>query len=369
MGKAINILTAFIIASSTQFAMAESIHTQLTPKTEQTLQSVDSSHFSGKAAFARLPTLPSNGDVAPAIVHFETNSFTDWHTHSQGQYLIVTDGSGRFQEWDKPMQTITKGDVVWIAPNVKHWHGAGEFTAMSHIAISPVQGNAVTWLEKVQPEKAENIVKTDKISGNHLSAKQLSIIPLAIAVTQGDQATVKTAIEQGLKAGLTVSELKEAVSHQFAYIGAPKTLNGLITLKSVLENRAKQGINDPQGKLATELGNVDYYQLGTEKLASLTNRPTQTPIFEFAPVVDYAIKAQLFGYQFSRDNLGDVERELTTIGSLVGLGESVNAQLRSHLSLMKNLGLTETSFKQLTETVNSSQAQNLRNVWAEVNRL
>lgn len=153
MGKAINILTAFIIMSSTQFAMAETMQTQLTPKTEQALQAADSSHFSGKAAFARLPTLPSNGDVAPAIVHFEPNSFTDWHTHSQGQYLIVTDGSGRFQEWDKPMQTITKGDVVWIAPNVKHWHGAGEFTAMSHIAISPVQGNAVTWLEKAQPEK------------------------------------------------------------------------------------------------------------------------------------------------------------------------------------------------------------------------
>lgn len=368
MGKAIKILTASILTLSTQLALAETMSTQLTPKAEQTLQSADSNHFNGKVAFARLPILPSHGDVAPAIVHFEPNGFTDWHRHSQGQYLIVTEGTGRFQEWGKPMQIITKGDVVWITPNIKHWHGAGEFTAMSHIAISPVKDNAVTWLEKVQPEKNENAYRADKILGNKFTAKQLAIIPLAVSVTQGDQIAVKTAIKQGLKAGLTVSELKEAVSHQFSYIGAPKTLNGMVTLKTVIEERTKQGINDPQGKQPTELGSVDYYELGTQKLAALTNRPTESPIFEFAPAVDYAIKAQLFGYQFSRDNLGDVERELATIGSLVGLGDSVNAQLRSHLALLKNLGLTENTFNQLVSAVDVKQVENLRAVWLEVNK-
>lgn len=368
MGKAIKILTASILTLSTQFALAETMSTQLTPKAEQTLQSADSNHFSGKATFARLPVLSSNGDVAPTIVHFEPNGFTDWHSHSQGQYLIVTEGTGRFQKWGKPMQTISKGDVVWIAPNVKHWHGAGEFTAISHIAISPVQGNVVTWLEKVQPEKNGSAHRIDKIVGNKFTAKQLAIIPLAVSVTQGDQVAVKTAIEQGLKVGLTVSELKEAVSHQFSYIGAPKTLNGMIILKTVIEDRIEQGINDPQGKQPTELGSVDYYELGTQKLASLTNRSTESPIFEFAPAIDYAIKAQLFGYQFSRDNLDDVERELATIGSLVGLGDSVNAQLRSHLNLLKNLGLTENTFNQLVSTVDVEQAKNLRAVWLEVNK-
>lgn len=368
MANTFKILTASILTLSLQYAMAETISTRFTPRTEQAFQSADSSHFSGKAAFARLPKLPSNGDVAPAIVHFEPNSFTDWHTHSQGQYLIVTDGTGRFQEWGKPMQVITKGDVVWIAPNVKHWHGAGEFTAMSHIAISPVQRNTVTWLEKVRPEKSKNALQIDKISGNSFSARQLAIIPLAIAVTQGDQVAVKTAIEQGLKAGLTLSELTEAVSHQFAYIGAPKTLNGIMTLKSVIEDRAKQGMQDLQGKQATEMGLIDYYQLGTQKLAALTNRSTQTAIFDFAPAMDYAIKAQLFGYQFSRDNLGTIERELAAIGSLIGLGESVNAQLRSHLSLLKNLGLNENTLNQLVTKVNPQQAKNLRSVWAEVNK-
>ena len=39
-------------------------------------------------------------------------TLADWHSHAQGQYLIVTEGTGRFQEWGKPVQTIKKGDVV-----------------------------------------------------------------------------------------------------------------------------------------------------------------------------------------------------------------------------------------------------------------
>lgn len=352
----------------TQLSMAEAIDSSFTPKNKIAIQVADIKHFSGNADFSRFPVMPSNGDVTPAIVNFQPNGFTDWHSHSQGQYLIVTEGTGRFQEWGKRVQIITKGDVVWIAPNIKHWHGAGEYTAMSHVTISPVKGNSVTWMEKVQPEKTQNPIRIDKIVDDKLSAKQLAIVPLAAAITLGDQASVKTYIEQGLKDGLTVSELKEAISHQFSYIGAPKALNGMLTLKSVIEDRVKAGIHDPQGKLATPLGNVDYYELGTQKLAALTNRSTESAIFDFSPALDYSLKTQLFGYQFSRDNLGDVEREMATIGCMVGLGEGVNAQLRSHLTVLKNLGLTNNSFNQLAGQMNHEQENNLRAVWAQVNK-
>lgn len=347
---------------------AEIMDTQLTSSDTFILQSADSDHFTGKAAFIRYPLMPSHGDVAPAIVHFEPNGFTNWHAHSQGQYLIVIEGTGRFQQWGKPIQLITQGDVVWIAPNVKHWHGAGEYTAMSHIAISPAKDNMVTWMEKVQPESVNNPIKIETTNNQQLTAKQLVVVPLAIAVTEGDQIVVKKFIEQGLKIGLTVNELKELVSHQFAYIGAPKTLNAMITLKTVLEERIKQGINDPQGSLPTQLGRVNYYELGTQKLAQLTHRPTKTAIFDFAPAIDYAIKAQLFGYQFSRDNLGDFERELATLGSLIGLGTSVNPQLRSHLTILRNLGLTETGINQLITQVSPKQFTNLHQVWNEINK-
>lgn len=110
------------------------------------------SNFSGSAKFSRYPTLPSSGDVAPAVVHFEANTITSWHTHKHGQYLIVTSGEGRTQEWGQPVQTLNVGDTVWCPPGVKHWHGASQDQAMSHIAISPIStdGPSVTWLEEVE---------------------------------------------------------------------------------------------------------------------------------------------------------------------------------------------------------------------------
>jgi quercetin dioxygenase-like cupin family protein len=64
--------------------------------------------------------------------------------------LLVTAGCGWVQEWKKPVRTIMPGDTVWIAPNVKHWHGATATTSMSHIAIAEVlDGEVVDWMEQV----------------------------------------------------------------------------------------------------------------------------------------------------------------------------------------------------------------------------
>jgi len=88
--------------------------------------------------------------VGGATVTFEPGARTAWHTHPLGQTLIVTAGVGSVQEWGKPVQEIRPGDVVWIAPGVKHWHGAKATVAMTHIAIAEaVDGSPVTWMEQV----------------------------------------------------------------------------------------------------------------------------------------------------------------------------------------------------------------------------
>lgn len=85
-----------------------------------------------------------------ASVTFEPGARTAWHTHPLGQTLIVTAGCGLAQREGGPVETIRPGDVVWFAPNEKHWHGASSTTAMTHIAIQEEDGGtAVTWLEKV----------------------------------------------------------------------------------------------------------------------------------------------------------------------------------------------------------------------------
>src|SRR5512132_3323989 len=88
--------------------------------------------------------------VAGATVTFEPGARTAWHTHPLGQHLIVTGGCGWVQREGGPVEGIRPGDVVWLPPGEKHWHGATPTTAMTHIAVQKQEdGRAVTWLERV----------------------------------------------------------------------------------------------------------------------------------------------------------------------------------------------------------------------------
>ncbi|MDM0045876.1 cupin domain-containing protein [Variovorax dokdonensis] len=96
--------------------------------------------------FQTRPTTHATG----AYVTFEPGARTAWHTHPAGQTLVVTAGSGHVQRWGDAVHDIRPGDVVWIPPGQKHWHGASATTAMTHMAITePVDGKSVNWLEKV----------------------------------------------------------------------------------------------------------------------------------------------------------------------------------------------------------------------------
>jgi len=87
-------------------------------------------------------------------VTFEPGARTAWHTHPLGQTLIVTAGCGRTQRWGGPIEEIRPGDVVWIEPGEKHWHGASPTTAVTHIAIQEqLDGKVVDWMEKVSDEQ------------------------------------------------------------------------------------------------------------------------------------------------------------------------------------------------------------------------
>jgi len=85
-----------------------------------------------------------------ATVTFEPGARTAWHTHPLGQTLIVTAGLGWVQREGGPKEEIRPGDIIWFAPGERHWHGATDSTAMTHIAIAEsLDGKAVDWLEQV----------------------------------------------------------------------------------------------------------------------------------------------------------------------------------------------------------------------------
>jgi quercetin dioxygenase-like cupin family protein len=97
---------------------------------------------------------PAPARVFGASVTFEPGARTAWHAHALGQTLIVTAGCGQVQRWGGPIEEIRPGDVVWIAPGEKHWHGAAPTTAMTHIAIvEKAEDNSTGWMEHISDEQ------------------------------------------------------------------------------------------------------------------------------------------------------------------------------------------------------------------------
>ena len=97
---------------------------------------------------------PPPARVFSANVTFEPGARTAWHAHALGQTLIVTAGCGRVQRWGGAIEEIRPGDVVWIAPGEKHWHGATPTTAMTHVAIvEKTEENSTGWMEHVSAEQ------------------------------------------------------------------------------------------------------------------------------------------------------------------------------------------------------------------------
>ena len=104
----------------------------------------------GSVRIQPLIEAPEPARVRGASVTFEPGARTAWHTHPLGQTLIVTSGLGWAQREDGPIEEIRPGDVVWFAPNEKHWHGATRTKAMTHIAIQEaLDGKVVEWMEHV----------------------------------------------------------------------------------------------------------------------------------------------------------------------------------------------------------------------------
>ena len=97
---------------------------------------------------------PEPAHVRSSVVRFEPGARTNWHTHPLGQTLYILSGTGRVQSLGGLLQEVSAGDVVWIPPGEKHWHGASPANTMVHVAIAEIlDGKFVDWLEKVTDQQ------------------------------------------------------------------------------------------------------------------------------------------------------------------------------------------------------------------------
>jgi quercetin dioxygenase-like cupin family protein len=111
-------------------------------------------YFTGSVRIDPLFQAKDPSKVSGAYVTFEPGARSAWHTHPLGQTLIVTAGTGWVQQEGREKQEIKPGDVIWIPPGVKHWHGSTATNGMTHIAIQEqLDGKNVDWMEKVSDEQ------------------------------------------------------------------------------------------------------------------------------------------------------------------------------------------------------------------------
>ncbi|MBZ5669539.1 MAG: carboxymuconolactone decarboxylase family protein [Acidobacteriia bacterium] len=221
------------------------------------------------------PLFQSNAPAraSGALVTFEPGARTAWHTHPLGQILIVTAGTGRVQRWGDPLEEIHQGDVVWIPPGQKHWHGAAPNSSMAHIAIvEQLDGKSVEWMEKVSdaqygaplraqrastdaaakprpsqgaigdfdPKLAEltdDVLYGDVWERPELSKRDRSLVTVAalIALNRPDQ--LRSHLVRARENGVTQEELIETITHLAFYAGWPNAVTAINVAKEVFERK------------------------------------------------------------------------------------------------------------------------------------
>ena len=128
----------------------------ITRNDERPARTPPAEYFTGEVSLEPLFAAEAPARAHGARVTFQPGARTAWHTHPLGQTLFVTHGNGRVQREGGPVESIQPGDVVWIPPGEKHWHGAAPDTAMTHIAVhEALDGETVQWLERVSDEDYE----------------------------------------------------------------------------------------------------------------------------------------------------------------------------------------------------------------------
>ena len=183
-----------------------------------------------------------------------------------------------------------------------------------------------------------------------LTLRQQAIVPIAAFGAAGDMPRLSLALNQGLDAGLSVSDATEVLVQLYAYAGFPRSLNALGVSMKVVEARRQRGIRDEPGRApgrAIPQGDR-LLAAGTANQTQLAGGPVQGPLFDFAPAIDQYLKTHLFGDIFERDNLDWPDRELATLGMLSAL-HGTDSQLRSHMRIALNVGLTSDQLMRLTQ--------------------
>jgi quercetin dioxygenase-like cupin family protein len=143
------VLYAMILFSAAFYSRAMAQDAPIFPKGE--ISTTD--NHTGTIWLNELSKPDSILNYSIAMATYAADAKLDWHIHPGGQTLLITEGTGYYQEKGKPIQVIHKGDVIKCLPGVAHWHGAAPGNSFAYIAVTPAQNGKTKWLQRVTDEE------------------------------------------------------------------------------------------------------------------------------------------------------------------------------------------------------------------------
>ena len=324
-----------------------------------------SKYFTGQAWLARLTT-DAALNVPVSNVTFSPGCRNNWHSHTGGQLLIAVGGRGYYQEKGRPARELLPGDVVEIAPDVVHWHGAAPDNWFSHLAVecNPAT-NVNTWLEPVDdaqydaatasrpvfsegipvdgakdPELFEifdNFALGEVLGHGGLDARTRLMCILASNVASQGRAAFRATLDAALGAGVTPVEVKEVLYQAVPYVGMAKVADFIGAANDVLEAR---GVGLPLERQSTTTP-ANRFEKGLAVQRSIFGAGHIDAMREAAPEnqkhIQQCLSDNCFGDFLTRGGLDVKTRELVTFSLLVSLG-GCEPQVKGHIAGNVNLG-------------------------------
>lgn len=315
-------------------------------------------YFTGKSWLAPL-TANKDLNVPMFNVTFEPGCRNNWHSHTGGQLLIAVGGVGYYQERGKAARRLLPGDVVEIAPDIGHWHGAAPDSWFSHLAIEcNPQTNKNTWLERVDDQQYAEATKDnvaiglqatdpelDDIFSNFtkevqeygaLDIKTRLMVTLASNIASQAQAEYRITLESALNEGIAPIEIKEILYQSVAYAGMAKIRDFIGITNDILLARGVHLPLEGQSVVSSET----RFNKGLELQKSIFGERIEL-MHKNAPDnqkhIQRYLSANCFGDYQTRSGLNVKTRELITFSILVSLG-GCESQVKSHIQGNVNVG-------------------------------
>lgn len=350
----------------------KTVFQQIFPQGEK-LPAQFSQYFIGQAYLAPLTQNKSlNSPVSN--VTFEPGCRNNWHSHTGGQLLVATAGCGYYQEQGKPARELLPGDIVEIAPDVVHWHGAAPDSWFAHLAVEcNPQTNKATWLGPVDdaqyaeatakaapairlseaavrnhdawfpgyvstaretdPELIEvfdNFAFDEVLQYGDLDRKTRIMVTMASTIAQHAVHEYSMMLRAAWGNGITPVEIKEVLYHAVPYVGIAKVIDFIGVMNEFL---TANGVKLPLEGQSTTTPETRYEKglaLQKEIFGEMIDRMREAAP-ENQQHIQRFLSANCFGDYQTRTGLNTKQRELLTFSILISLG-GCESQVKGHIT-------------------------------------